>query len=186
MQLLASLSEQLEAPIAGIGIQLDKLKVQQKALTPVKEEMSVLEKNHRMLRGIAGNLRQMRSTLIRQQAGKEPPSPATPEEEFLSRLDGLIAENLSNPELSVGFLAKEMAISRSSLFAKAKELTGETPNNLINQARLNAAANLLAEGRYSVGEICYMAGFSSPSYFSKIFVSQFGVTPHEWARKAAE
>jgi AraC-like DNA-binding protein len=79
-----------------------------------------------------------------------------------------------------------MAISRSSLFAKAKELTGETPNNLINQARLNAAANLLAEGRYSVGEICYMAGFSSPSYFSKIFVSQFGVTPHEWARKATE
>ncbi len=186
VQLLASLSEQLEAPIAGIGIQLDKLKVRQKALTPVKEEMSVLEKNHRMLRGIVGNLRQMRSTLVRQQAGKEPPSPVTPEEEFLSRLDGLIAENLSNPELSVGFLAQEMAISRSSLFAKAKELTGETPNNLINQARLNAAANLLAEGRYSVGEICYMAGFSSPSYFSKIFVSQFGVTPHEWARKSAE
>ena len=78
------------------------------------------------------------------------------------------------------FLAKELAISRSGLFTKVKELTGESPNNLINQARLNAAAKLLSEGGRSVGEICYMTGFSSPSYFSKSFVNQFGFTPHEW------
>ena len=185
IQLLQSLTEQLEAPIAGIGLQLQKVKGQ-KALTPIKDELSVLEKNHRMLRNISGNIRQMHATLSRQQAGNLPPAPATPDEEFLSRLDALINEHLSNPDLSVGFLAQEMAISRSSLFAKTKDLTGETPNNLINQARLNAAANLLAEGRHSVGEICYMTGFSSPSYFSKIFVSQFGLTPHEWAKKAAE
>ena len=186
VQFLQSLSEQLEAPVVGIGLQLEKVKERPRGTAPSKEALSVLEKNHRMLRSIVGNLRQMRSTLERQQAGSAPPAPSTPDEEFLSRLDGLIADNIANPELSVNFLAREMAISRSSLFAKAKDLTGETPNNLINQARLNHAANLLAEGRYSVGEICYMAGFSSPSYFSKIFVSQFGLTPHEWARKAAE
>ena len=186
VQLLASLSEQLEAPIAGIGLQLQKVKGQQKALVPIKEELSVLEKNHRMLRNISGSIRQMHATLVRQQAGNLPPAPATPDEEFLSRLDALINEHMANAELSVGFLAQEMAISRSSLFAKTKDLTGETPNNLINQARLNAAANLLAEGRHSVGEICYMTGFSSPSYFSKIFVSQFGVSPHEWARKTRD
>ena len=80
------------------------------------------------------------------------------------------------------FLAKGMAISRSGLFAKTKELCGETPNRLINQTRLNAAAKLLSEGRHSVGEICYMTGFSSPSYFSKSFTAQFGVSPHEWTQ----
>jgi AraC-like DNA-binding protein len=182
VQLLTSLSEQLEAPVTGIGLQLEKVKAQPKA----KEALAVLEKNHRMLRSIVGNLRQMRYTLERQLSGEAPVAPVTPDEEFISRLDGLIADHLADPNLSVGFLAQEMAISRSSLFSKTKELTGETPNNLINQARLNLAANLLAEGRYNVGEICYMAGFSSPSYFSKIFVSQYGITPHEWAKKAME
>ena len=44
------------------------------------------------------------------------------------------------------------------------------------------AAKLLSEGRHSIGEICYMTGFSSPSYFSKSFCAQFGVTPHDWAQ----
>ena len=73
-----------------------------------------------------------------------------------------------------------MATSRSGLFDKVKKLTGDTPNNLINQTRLNAAAKLLSEGRHSVGEICYLTGFSSPSYFSKSFSAQFGFTPYEW------
>ena len=103
----------------------------------------------------------------------------------MARLDSLITENLANPDLSVAFLSQEMAISRSGLFAKVKEYTGETPNNLIAQARLNTAANLLVQGKHSVGEICYMTGFSSPSYFSKVFAAQFGMTPHEWAKTQA-
>ena len=186
LQLLSSLREQLEAPITGIGLQLEKVKGQQKALGPIREELSVLEKNHRMLRNISGNLRQMHASLVRRQAGPLSPAPATPDEAFLERLDALINQHMANADLSVEFLSQEMAISRSGLFAKTKALTGETPNNLINQARLNAAANLLAEGRHSVGEICYMTGFSSPSYFSKIFVRQFGVPPHEWAAKSRE
>ena len=98
----------------------------------------------------------------------------------MQRLDRLITDNIANPDLSVSFLAQELAISCSGLFAKARELCGETPNKLINQARLNAAAKLLSEGGHSIGEICYMTGFSSPSYFSKSFTAQFGFTPHEW------
>ena len=182
-QLVSSLSDQIEAPLSGIGMQLERLKEKAKTATPIKAELSVLEKNHRMLKNVAASLLQMRSAL-RDENGETAPEPA--QEDFLTRLDRIISDNLSNPELSVAFLAKEMAISRSGLFAKVKELRGETPNNLINQARLNAAAALLSEGRHSVGEICYMTGFSSPSYFSKSFSAQFGVTPHEWARKEQE
>ncbi len=177
IRLLSSISEQLDAPLSGIGVQLERLKDTQKATRPAKNEIAVIEKNHRMLRGIATNVRQLRDSL----AGKQE-EPLEPQDDFLLRLDRLITENLANPDLSVEFLAKGMAVSRSGLFAKTKELCGETPNKLINQARLNAAAKLLSEGNHAVGEICYMTGFSSPSYFSKCFTAQFGITPNEWLR----
>jgi ligand-binding sensor domain-containing protein/AraC-like DNA-binding protein len=189
VHLISSLADQLEAPLAGIGVQLDKLKDGTKSPQAVKGGLSVIEKNHRMLRNVALNLQQMRTALaLREGQDGETPAESTPdkEEDFLMRLDRIINENIANPELSVPFLAQELAISRSGLFAKAKELSGETPNKLINQARLNAAAKLLSEGKHTIGEICYMSGFSSPSYFSKSFVSQFGVTPHEWARMLKE
>lgn len=181
IRFLSTLSDQLEAPLSGIGLQLDRLKERPKG-DASKGDLSVIEKNHRMLRTIATNLRQQRDALSGWKRPEEESPAPDRQEDFLLRLDGLITENIANPNLSVEFLAREMAISRSGLFAKTRELSGETPNKLINQARLNLAAKLLSEGRHSIGEICYMTGFSSPSYFSKSFFAQFGVTPHDWAQ----
>lgn len=178
IRFLSALSEQLDAPLSGIGLQLERLKENPKGDS--KGNLSIIEKNHRMLRTIATNLRQQRDALSGGKRPEETETAPDPQEDFLLRLDRLITENIANPDLSVEFLAREMAISRSGLFAKTKELSGETPNKLINLARLNMAAKLLSEGRHSIGEICYMTGFSSPSYFSKSFYAQFGVTPHDW------
>ena len=177
-QFVSSLADQLEAPLAGIGTQLERLNSHPKALSDIKGEISLIEKNHRMLKGVSSTLKMLRGSLAPVNGPEETGSDG--QEDFLARLERLISENLANPALSVSFLAKEMATSRSGLFDKVKKLTGETPNNLINQTRLNAAAKLLSEGRHSVGEICYLTGFSSPSYFSKSFSAQFGFTPHEW------
>ena len=182
-QFIGSITDQLEAPVTGLGIQIEKLK-EKELPAPVKGEVSALENSHRMLRSVTTYLRQMQKTLSGDNGGKDSGG-ESPQDNFLARLNKIITDNISNPDLSVAFLAKEMAISRSSLFTKVNELSGETPNRLINLTRLNMAANLLSEGRHSVSEICYMVGFSSPSYFSKIFVNQFGMTPNEWAKKQA-
>ena len=179
LQFVSSIADQLEPPLAGIGVQLDRLKELPRTAQAVKGGLSVIEKNLRSLRSITGNLQQMRQALS---PDTGPEEELNTQEDFLLRLDKLITENIANPELSVTFLAQEMAVSRSGLFAKTKELSGETPNKLINQARLNMAARLLSEGHHTIGEICYMTGFSSPSYFSKSFVAQFGITPHEWEK----
>ena len=94
----------------------------------------------------------------------------------------LLSENLHNPDFTVDELAKELFVSRSGLFVKVKELTGSTPNHLIINARLEAAARLLRESGRPVGEICYMVGFSSPSYFAKCFSRRYGVTPNSFGR----
>lgn len=105
-----------------------------------------------------------------------------PSASFRERMESLISENLHNPDFTVDELAKELFVSRSGLFVKVKELTGSTPNHLIINARLEAAARLLRESGRPVGEICYMVGFSSPSYFAKCFSRRYGVTPNGFGR----
>lgn len=102
--------------------------------------------------------------------------------EFLVKLNKIIEDNINNSDLSVAFIASEMGISRSGLFAKLKALTDATPNEMIQIVRLRRAALLLKEGRYRINEVCYMVGFSSPSYFSKCFAQQFGMKPGEYAK----
>lgn len=102
--------------------------------------------------------------------------------EILVRMNQLIEDNIANAELSVNFLAEQLNMSRSGLFAKIKSLTDVTPNEMIQVVRLRRAAQLLAEGQYRVNEVCYMVGFSSPSYFTKCFQKQFGKKPGEWMK----
>ena len=103
--------------------------------------------------------------------------------EFLTKMNTLIEENVANTSLSVNFLAEQLNISRSGLFAKLKSLADVTPNEMIQVVRLKRAAQLLLEGKYLVSEVGYMVGFSSPSYFTKCFQKQFGVKPTDFVKK---
>lgn len=99
---------------------------------------------------------------------------------FLDKLEAVIEQNFSNSELSVDFLASELGVSRSGLFGKIKTLADVTPNEMILVIRLKHAAEMLQSKQYRVNEVCYMVGFSSPSYFSKCFQKMYGVTPAKY------
>lgn len=135
-----------------------------------------------------GNLLEMRA-LLRQKYSHmplEPLSSIAPTEvdnELLKKLQTLIEENFSNPSLNVDYLAEHLGISRSGLYAKIRSLADVTPNELIQITRLKKAAELLAENKYRINEICYMVGFNSSSYFSRCFQKQFGMKPGEFATK---
>ena len=102
------------------------------------------------------------------------------DQELLKKMEAVIEQNFSNSDLSVDFIASEIGVSRSGLFAKMKALADITPNEMIQIVRLKHAASLLLEGRYRVNEVCYMVGFSSPSYFAKCFQKQYGCTPAKY------
>ncbi|AXY74115.1 AraC family transcriptional regulator [Paraflavitalea soli] len=91
--------------------------------------------------------------------------------------------SLQSPEgISVDQLARMMHMSRPTLYRKIKDITHLTPNELINEARLRKAAELLAEGEYKVLEVARMVGYGSPSSFGKSFLKQFKVTPATYQR----
>lgn len=95
---------------------------------------------------------------------------------FLTQIEAIYTD----PDFNVEKLSDTLALSRGHLHRKIKELTGTTPVDFLRNYRLKKAAALLKQGQYSVSEIAYRTGFSSPAYFSKCFKTLYGVTPTEY------
>ena len=76
-----------------------------------------------------------------------------------------------------------MAMSRSSLFAKVKDLTGMTPNAYMLNHKLKRAAVLLKNNpELQIVEISDRLGFNSAGYFSRCFKARFNKSPQEYRR----
>ena len=60
----------------------------------------------------------------------------SPDERLLERVMATINKNIGNSELSVDMIADEVGISRVHLHRKMKELTNQTPHDLIRNIRL--------------------------------------------------
>ena len=71
-------------------------------------------------------------------------------------------------------------MSRATLYRKAKSNMQMSVSDFIVLCRLKKGAKLLAEKKYQIAEVSYMVGFSSPSYFTKCFLKQFGQKPSEF------
>jgi TolB-like protein/AraC-like DNA-binding protein len=110
---------------------------------------------------------------------KSLPMPGTTpsENEFLQQLASTIQKHLSNSQFGVEELAGEMNMSRSNLLRKVKSATGLSVNQLISQARLEKAMELLKTTAMNVSEVSYQVGFSSTSYFIKCFREKYGYSP---------
>ena len=107
----------------------------------------------------------------------------THDKKFVEKLIEIIEERITDPQLSVEELSKEMSMSRSSLGKKLKAMSGHVPNEFIRLIRLKNAAKMLSSGEHNISEVGYLTGFNSPSYFSRCFLQQFNLTPSEFADK---
>lgn len=100
---------------------------------------------------------------------------------FLAKFDEIVKEHLSDTEFDVNTLAKELGVSRSSLYGKLKALSSMTPNEFVLNARLKYAAGLLRNNpELQITEIAYQAGFNSLRYFRHCFKACFNQTPQEY------
>lgn len=104
------------------------------------------------------------------------------ERKFISDVDSLIAENLSNSEFCVDNITASLGMSRTLLHNRMKSLTGMSISEYIREKRLAEAGRLLADG-FNVSETAYRCGFADPSHFSKVFKRKFGVPPSHYDGK---
>lgn len=102
---------------------------------------------------------------------------------FVKKVMDIIEANIGNPDLSVEMISKEMAMSSTHLYRKLKANTDHSAKELIQKYRLKKASLLLQNKEGNVSEIVYQVGFSSLSYFSRAFKSEFGMSPKHYQEK---
>lgn len=100
--------------------------------------------------------------------------------QFLLNLIEIIKANLSNSDLKIDDLGKELGMSHTPFYKKIKQLTNQTPNDFLKNIRLEQAKKLLSDSNLNISEIAYLTGFSSPKYFRECFKKQYGESPTEF------
>jgi signal transduction histidine kinase/ligand-binding sensor domain-containing protein/DNA-binding response OmpR family regulator len=103
------------------------------------------------------------------------------DEKLLQKFNDKLRAQISNPDLSVESISKELGLSRVHLNRRLKIITNESPGNYIRRFRLKQAALLLTDKKMSIAEVAYAVGFSSHAYFSNIFKEHFGISPSEYS-----
>ncbi|MGC9341472.1 MAG: helix-turn-helix domain-containing protein [Bacteroidales bacterium] len=108
------------------------------------------------------------------------------QEQYLEVIKQIIEDNIDNESFSVADLARETGQSRSSLHRRLIRLIDKSASDLITEIRLKRAYELLENDSATVSEIAYMVGYSSPSYFNKVFKKAFKVSPGDVQKKGRE
>lgn len=83
-------------------------------------------------------------------------------------------------------VAANIGISLRKFQGITKEGINCTPTHFIYIVKLNLAAEYILENKLNISEITYEFGFSSPSYFSKLFKAHFGTSPVDYKKNAAK
>lgn len=103
--------------------------------------------------------------------------------QFLNKISQIVEEYRDKEEFSVEELSQMLGLSRVHVYRKIKKLTGMSVSEFVRSVKLKLSLNLIKTSGKTMAEIAYEAGFSSPSYFTKCFKDQFGMSPSDYAKR---
>ena len=86
-------------------------------------------------------------------------------------------------QITMDMLSKELGMNRTYVCKLFTDETGFTINQYVTNIKMEEARRLLDITPKSIEEIAEYLGFSSQSYFQKVFKSQYGITPGEYRNK---
>lgn len=110
------------------------------------------------------------------------PSQSPEDAMFLDRVRRYIEANIANPDANVEEMAEAAAVSRSTLNRRLKSNLGISAAQLMIEARMKHACQLLGDGtQRSLAETAGMCGYADPQYFQRVFRKRFGVAPGEYS-----
>ncbi len=81
--------------------------------------------------------------------------------------------------ITMNAVAEYTGISERYLRRLFSQYLNLSPLDYLNQIRINKAVELLRNTEMSVKEVCYLCGFQSPQYFSRVFKHQMGISPRK-------
>ncbi|WP_306012383.1 MULTISPECIES: AraC family transcriptional regulator [unclassified Allomuricauda] len=98
-----------------------------------------------------------------------------------------IEKNISQ-DFSLEDISAETGLTQAKLQEGFKLLYNKTVTEYIRHARLELARDYIATTEMNISEVVYSIGFTSRSYFSKIFKEKYGLSPSEFknSKKSAQ
>lgn len=104
----------------------------------------------------------------------------------LNKAQQHILQHIADPELDADELASALCMSRRSLYMLFKEYS-LTPGKMIHDLRLERSRQALGDAskpNRKITNIAFDHGFGDYATFSRLFKSQYGITPSEYRMKA--
>jgi AraC-like DNA-binding protein len=95
---------------------------------------------------------------------------------------------MKNPaeEYTLEMLSMKSGLSQAKLQDGFKFLYTRTVTEYIRHVRLEAGRDLIKNTDLNISQVVYSIGFTSRSYFSKIFREKYGVTPNQFKRQVLQ
>jgi AraC-like DNA-binding protein len=81
---------------------------------------------------------------------------------------------------TVAELASEVAVSRSLLDQRFRDVLGLSPIRYLTGWRMHVAADLLSSTELGVGQVAHRVGYDSEEAFSRAFKRHLGASPKTW------
>jgi YesN/AraC family two-component response regulator len=91
-----------------------------------------------------------------------------------------------NTNITLSEVASEFNLNYHFLSHCIKDNIGMSFQNYLNKIRLEKATNMIIHSNKNMTEIALMNGFSSTSYFYKVFKKEYNCTPLEYRKRIAD
>ena len=82
-------------------------------------------------------------------------------------------------------IAEAGQVSKSTCIRLFHKYTGKSPIDFLNSYRLQMSAEKLVATSEQITEIAYACGFSQPSYFNRLFLKEYNMTPNQYRKQHA-
>ncbi len=104
------------------------------------------------------------------------------DKEFMDRLIAIIESQLTNPDMNIDYICIQIGMSRTKLYQKIKNITGQSIGEFIRTFRLKKAVQIMTHKDVALTEVMYNVGIQTQSHFTKAFKKEFGKTPSQFLK----
>jgi len=94
-----------------------------------------------------------------------------------------VLQNLSNPRLSVSWVARQLRTHPDYLSRLFRQALGQPLAVYIHQQRMARARELLDSSTLNIAEISQVTGYSDPGYFTRLFRRLNGTAPRAYRER---
>jgi AraC-like DNA-binding protein len=117
--------------------------------------------------------------VIYRSAKKKDSVPPSADLILFRRMAGFVHQHCQE-RLSLEDIAAAGNVSKSKCGQVFKKYAGQTPIEFLNLYRLSLSAEMLSSSEKSIAEIASSCGFGQQSYYNRLFLREYGMTPNEY------